>query len=85
MSSITDVLAGLRATSAWEERVYKDLHAHPELSFQETRMRGELQMSDSSSSIAVSITAPPSGSFIVVAGGRFGRVTPTLGRRCHLD
>jgi amidohydrolase len=37
MSSITDVLAGLQATSAWQDRVYKDLHAHPELSFQETR------------------------------------------------
>lgn len=31
-----DVLADLRATSRWQERVYKQLHAHPELSFQET-------------------------------------------------
>jgi hippurate hydrolase len=37
MSSIADVLAGLQATSAWQDRFYKDLHAHPELSFQETR------------------------------------------------
>jgi amidohydrolase len=37
MSSIADVLAGLQTTYAWQERLYKDLHAHPELSFQETR------------------------------------------------
>ena len=37
MTSITDVLADLQTTSAWQEQVYKDLHAHPELSFQETR------------------------------------------------
>ena len=37
MSSIADVLNGLPSVSAWEERVYKDLHAHPELSFHETR------------------------------------------------
>ena len=37
MSSATDVLNGLPSVSAWEERVYKDLHAHPELSFHETR------------------------------------------------
>lgn len=36
-SSIADVLSGLRETSAWQEDVYKDIHAHPELSFQETR------------------------------------------------
>ena len=35
MSVIADVLAGLNATSRWQERVYKQLHAHPELSFQE--------------------------------------------------
>jgi amidohydrolase len=37
MSSITEALAGLQITSAWQERVYRDLHAHPELSFQETK------------------------------------------------
>ena len=37
MSSINEVLAGLQAVSAWQERVYKDIHAHPELSFQETK------------------------------------------------
>ena len=36
-SSITPVLAGLRETTAWQEDVYKDIHAHPELSFQETK------------------------------------------------
>lgn len=36
-SSIAEVLADLQATSAWQEQVYKDIHAHPELSFQETR------------------------------------------------
>ena len=37
MSNITDVLNGLSSVSLWQERVYKDLHAHPELSFHETR------------------------------------------------
>jgi amidohydrolase len=36
-SSISDVLSGLPETSTWQERVYKDIHAHPELSFQETK------------------------------------------------
>src|SRR5436853_1138545 len=36
-SSIAEVLAGLRETSSWQERVYKEIHAHPELSFQETK------------------------------------------------
>ena len=37
MSSIEEVLAGLQAISAAQEHLYKELHAHPELSFQETR------------------------------------------------
>src|SRR5688500_12446169 len=37
MSSINKVLAGLQSISAWQERVYKDLYANPELSFQETK------------------------------------------------
>ena len=36
-SSIAEVLADLQATSAWQEQIYKDIHAHPELSFQETK------------------------------------------------
>jgi amidohydrolase len=35
--NIADVLSGLPSTAAWQEGVYKDLHAHPELSFHETR------------------------------------------------
>jgi hippurate hydrolase len=35
--SIAAVLSTLRKTSVWQEGVYKDLHAHPELSFQETK------------------------------------------------
>src|SRR6185503_13054301 len=37
MSAITEVLADLQRTSHWQEGVYKQLHAHPELSFQETK------------------------------------------------
>ena len=36
-SSIAEVLVHLRETSVWQERVYKDVHAIPELSFQETK------------------------------------------------
>src|ERR1051325_695088 len=36
-SSIAEVLGGLPKTSAWQEGVYKDIHAHPELSFQESK------------------------------------------------
>src|SRR5947207_579476 len=36
MSPIAKVLTDLEATSLWQEQVYKQLHAHPELSFQET-------------------------------------------------
>ena len=30
MSNLNDVLNGLSSASLWQERVYKDLHAHPE-------------------------------------------------------
>lgn len=36
-TAITNVLTELEATSRWQEDVYKQLHAHPELSFQETK------------------------------------------------
>src|SRR5690349_4635143 len=36
-SSIGEVLARLPQTSIWQERVYKEIHAHPELSFHEAR------------------------------------------------
>lgn len=35
----TAVLAGLDAIGSWQEDLYRDLHAHPELSFQEDRTR----------------------------------------------
>lgn len=34
---VTQVLAGLETVRAWQEDVYRDLHAHPELSHQERR------------------------------------------------
>jgi hippurate hydrolase len=37
ISPIENVLTGLQATTRWQERVYKELHAQPELSFQETK------------------------------------------------
>jgi len=37
MSPIAKVLADLEATSLWQEQVYKQIHSHPELSFQETK------------------------------------------------
>lgn len=36
-SSIAAVLVHLRETSVWQEDVYKDIHAHPELSFHDTK------------------------------------------------
>ena len=37
MSRATDVLAGLPTVRAWQEDLYRDLHEHPELSYQEHR------------------------------------------------
>src|SRR5690242_4407084 len=39
-SKIAEVLAGLPETSVWQERLYKDIHTNPELSFQETKTAG---------------------------------------------
>jgi amidohydrolase len=39
-SSIDEVLGGQRETSTWQESIYKEIHAHPELSFQETKTAG---------------------------------------------
>jgi hippurate hydrolase len=36
-SSIAEVLASVKETSVWQEHIYKDIHVHPELSFQETK------------------------------------------------
>ena len=35
-SSMDEILKALPTTSVWQEHFYKDLHAHPELSFHET-------------------------------------------------
>ncbi|WP_337189796.1 amidohydrolase [Ornithinimicrobium cavernae] len=43
MSVAMDVLAGLEATTLWQEKLYKDLHQHPELSMQEVRTRGVIR------------------------------------------
>jgi hippurate hydrolase len=37
ISSISNALADLHATSGWQETLYKQIHANPELSFQETK------------------------------------------------
>ncbi|MFK5634071.1 MULTISPECIES: amidohydrolase [unclassified Ornithinimicrobium] len=42
MSAVTRALEGLDETSAWQEELYKHLHAHPELSFQEVQTRAEI-------------------------------------------
>src|ERR1041385_3053442 len=36
-SKVSEVLTGLRDASVWQEQIYKDIHANPELSFQETK------------------------------------------------
>jgi metal-dependent amidase/aminoacylase/carboxypeptidase family protein len=36
-SRVSEVLAGLWDTCVWQEHIYKDIHANPELSFQETK------------------------------------------------
>jgi hippurate hydrolase len=37
MTAITDTLADIETTSHWQEQVYTELHAHPELSFHEMK------------------------------------------------
>ena len=37
LTPIADGLTDLQMTSRWQEHVYKQLHAHPELSFHETK------------------------------------------------
>jgi hippurate hydrolase len=39
---LASVLAGLASTRPWQEDFYRDLHAHPELSHQETRTAGNI-------------------------------------------
>ena len=35
-ASTAQVLSALKTTGVWQEQVYKEIHADPELSFQET-------------------------------------------------
>jgi hippurate hydrolase len=42
MRRAQEVLEGLPATTVWQEELYKDLHAHPELSSQEARTSDEI-------------------------------------------
>lgn len=37
---VARVLAGVEVTTPWQEELYRDLHEHPELSFEEERTRG---------------------------------------------
>lgn len=39
MSAVEQVLGRLRTTRVWQEELYRQLHAHPELSMQEVRTR----------------------------------------------
>lgn len=65
MTAVATVLSDLDVTSAWQEDVYRDLHAHPELSFQETRTCAEIR-SRLQSIVAREI---PPGAFGVVTVG----------------
>ena len=42
MTHAQQVLKGLEATTAWQEELYKQLHAHPELSSHETQTAAEI-------------------------------------------
>ncbi len=42
MTRAQEVLAGLDSTSVWQEDLYKQFHAHPELSSQETQTAAEI-------------------------------------------
>lgn len=42
MTGVEEVLAGMDATRAWQQELYRDLHAHPELSSQEVRTASEV-------------------------------------------
>jgi len=42
MSTVTRALEGLDEVSLWQEELYRHLHAHPELSFQEVETRAEI-------------------------------------------
>ena len=43
MSNVEEALTGLEETTSWQEELYKHLHAHPELSFEEVQTRAEIR------------------------------------------
>lgn len=43
MSTVEEALTGLEETTAWQEELYKHLHAYPELSFEEVQTRAEIR------------------------------------------
>jgi hippurate hydrolase len=43
MTEVEEALSGLEETTAWQEELYKHLHAHPELSFEEVQTRAEIR------------------------------------------
>src|SRR5690242_8035174 len=43
MTEVEEALAGLAETTTWQEELYKHLHAHPELSFEEVQTRAEIR------------------------------------------
>jgi hippurate hydrolase len=43
MTKVKEALTGLDDTTAWQEELYKHLHAHPELSFEEVQTRAEIR------------------------------------------
>jgi amidohydrolase len=43
MSKVEEALTGLQETTSWQEELYKHLHAHPELSFEEVQTRAEIR------------------------------------------
>lgn len=43
MTATTPALAGLDAITTWQEELYRQLHAHPELPFEEAETRAEIR------------------------------------------
>jgi metal-dependent amidase/aminoacylase/carboxypeptidase family protein len=43
MTKVEETLTGLEETTAWQEELYKHLHAHQELSFEEVQTRAEIR------------------------------------------
>lgn len=60
---ISDILAGLPDVRAWQEALYRDLHQHPELSFQEHRTAK--LVSDKLAEFGYQVTANVGGTGVV--------------------